>query len=98
MRLPGQKPKVTVVRTTQPRLPGPWQYLSLLPMLQVARGLTRDLPRGAYPIVALVVWRTLKNEQRKQEQALLDARRTAIRRSLPVYVVKPAKKKRFLLF
>jgi hypothetical protein len=98
MRLPGQKPKVDVVRKTQPRLPGPWQYLSLLPMLQVARNLTRDLPRGAYPILALVVWRTLKSEQRKQDAALLTAQRTAIRRSLPVHVVQPAKKKRFLLF
>ncbi|HMA37453.1 MAG TPA: hypothetical protein VKY74_23570 [Chloroflexia bacterium] len=97
MKLPGRQPKIQPVRTVPPRLPGPLQYLDLLPMLTLARTLTRDLPRGAYPLLALVIWRTIQSERRNHSKALLDAEREAIRRSQPVYVVKP-KKKRFLLF
>ncbi|MGI8588066.1 MAG: hypothetical protein ACR2M0_10325 [Chloroflexia bacterium] len=96
MKLPGMKKQPKIVRTVQPRLPGPWQYLDLLTMLSVARRLTRDMPRGAYPLVALVIWRTLQSEQKKQAKTLREAEREAIRRSQVVYVVKP--KKRFGLF
>ncbi len=88
---------VSPVRLIAPRLPGPWQYLDLLPTISLLRNLLSDLPRGAYPIVALVVWRTLMGERQKQAQAGLHAHREAIRRSQPLYIV-GRKKKRFGLF
>jgi hypothetical protein len=97
--IPGQKKKQKTleIHTLRPQLPGPWQYLSLLPMLTVARNLARETPPAAYPVVALVVWRTIQGEQRKRRQAIFDAQREAIRRSQQIYVVKP-KRKRFILF
>ena len=97
--IPGQKKKQKTleIRTLSPRLPGPWQYLSLVPMLTVARNLARETPPAAYPLVAFVVWRTMQSEQRKHRQALFDAEREAIRRSQQIYVVQP-KRKRFILF
>ena len=85
------------IRPVRPQLPGPWQYLGLLPMLNQARTLTRDLPPLAYPLLALVVWRTIQSEERARVKAQLDAHREAIRRSQGIYVVRPPRK-RFLLF
>ena len=99
--IPGQKKRekqtALEIHTLRPRLPGPWQYLGLLPMLTVARNLARETPPAAYPLVALVVWRTMQSEQRKRRQAIFDAEREAIRRSQQIYIVKP-KRKRFILF
>jgi len=97
--VPGKKNKtIDVVRVVRPRLPGPWQYLDLLPMLTALRNLSRDLPPAAYPLLALVAWRTIQSDRRKYRQALLQAEREAIRRSQPVFIAKPPRKKRFLLF
>ena len=96
--MPNKKKQTKLeIRTLSPRLPGPWQYLGLLPMLTVARNLARETPPAAYPLVAFVVWRTIKEEQRKRREAVFDAEREAIRRSQRIYVVKP-KRKRFILF
>ena len=99
--IPGQKRRkkqtALEIHTLRPRLPGPWQYLGVLPMLTVARNLARETPPAAYPLVALVVWRTMQSEQRKRRQAIFDAEREAIRRSQQIYIVKP-KRKRFILF
>ena len=78
-------------------LPGPWRYLDLLPTISLLRNLLADLPRGAYPIVGLMLWRTLTTERKKQQQALLQAHREAIRRSQPLFIV-GRKRKRFGLF
>lgn len=85
------------VRVLRPNLPGPWRYLGLIEMLTTARHLAQDLPRAAYPLVALVVWRTLVSERRKQRQAVLDAQREAIRRAQQIWVVRP-RRKRFGIF
>jgi len=92
------KPRTRLnIRTLRPTLPGPWHYLDLPPMLTAARNLTRDLPPFAYPILAFVVWRTMLKERNDRARAILNAQRTAIRRSQTLYVVKP-RRKRFLLF
>ncbi|HET7078349.1 MAG TPA: hypothetical protein VFM49_12990 [Chloroflexia bacterium] len=96
--MPKKKKQTTLeIHTLRPRLPGPWQYLGLLPMLTVARNLARETPPAAYPLVALVVWRTIQSEQRKRRQAIFDAQREAIRRAQQIYVVKP-QRKRFIFF
>jgi hypothetical protein len=88
--------KLDPIRFLAPRLPGPWQYVSLLSQASVVRNLLNDLPRAAYPLLALVVLRTVQTERRKNQQAILDAHRNAIRRSQTVFVVR--RKKRFGLF
>ena len=88
---------VSPVRLIQAELPGPWRYLDLLPTIRLLRNLLTDLPRGAYPLLGLIVWRTLTIERQKQQQAVLHAHREAIRRSQPVFIV-GRKKKRFGLF
>ncbi|HUS15976.1 MAG TPA: hypothetical protein VM536_13300 [Chloroflexia bacterium] len=85
------------VHKVQPRLPGPWQYLDLLPMLGLMRNRFRDVPRAAYPVIALVVWRTIQGERTKQQKALFDAEREAIRRSQHIHIVAP-KRRRFIFF
>ncbi len=92
-----KKTTVSPVRLIQAGLPGPWRYLDLLPTISLLRNLLADLPRGAYPIVGLVLWRTLTAERKKHQQAVLHAHREAIRRSQPVFIV-GRKKKRLGLF
>lgn len=89
--------KIDPVRLLAPRLPGPWQYVSLLSQVSVVRNLLKDAPRAAYPLIALLLWRTVQTERRKNQQAILDAHRNAIRRSQTVFVVQ-RRKKRFGLF
>lgn len=92
-----KKTSMSPVRLISAGLPGPWRYLDLLPTISLLRNLLGDLPRGAYPILALLAWRTLTTERKKQQQAVLHAHREAIRRSQPVFIV-GRKKKRFGLF
>jgi len=88
--------KTDPIRWISPRLPGPWQYVNLLSQVSVVRDLLKEMPRAAYPLLALVLWRTVQTERRKNERAILDAHRNAIRRSQTVFVVR--RKKRFGLF
>ena len=92
-----KKTTVSPLRIIQAGLPGPWRYLDLLPTISLLRNLLADLPRGAYPILALMAWRTLTAERKKQQHAVLYAHREAIRRSQPVFVV-GRKRKRFGVF
>jgi hypothetical protein len=92
----GEK-KRPIVREINPRLPGPWQYLSIFTMFRAAEHRFRDLPPIAYPVIALVIWRTVQREQREQQEALIEAEREVIRRSQQVYVAR-RKRGRFLFF
>jgi len=89
--------KTDPIRWISPRLPGPWQYVNLLSQVSLVRNLLNETPRAAYPLIALLLWRTVQTERRKNQQAILDAQRNAIRRSQPVFVVQ-RRKKRFGIF
>jgi hypothetical protein len=85
---------------------GPLRYLGMMQTVQVARnGLddVRGLEWVAYPVIALVAWRTLRAERRRRvklaaqaQELKLAARRDAIRDALPADL--RGRKKRFILF
>src|SRR5690349_4998996 len=101
---PAPKSKAALRLRRQQR--GPLRYLGMMQTVEVARnGLddVRGLEWVAYPIIALVAWRTLLAERRKRaklaaqaRELKLDARRDAIRDSLPAEL--RGRKKRFILF
>jgi len=93
-----QSPSKLQLRAVRPWLPGPWQYLDILPAISLIQNRLRDAPNLAYPLLALLVWRTIQRERRERAKALLHAHREAIRRSQQIWVVKPKPQKRFLIF
>jgi hypothetical protein len=101
---PAPKGKAALRLRRQQR--GPLRYLGMLQTVELARDDLRDV-RGlegvAYPVIALVALRTLMAERRRQarlaheaRELRLDARRDAIRESLPANL--RGRKKRFILF
>jgi hypothetical protein len=94
---PAPKSKAALRLRQQQR--GPLRYLGLMQTVDVARHDLADV-RGlewvAYPIIALMAWRTMVSERRKREADLLAARRIAIRDALPKDL--RGRKKRFILF
>jgi hypothetical protein len=78
---------------------GPLRYLGIKQTMDVARQDLADV-RGlewiAYPIIALIAWRTMLAERRKREENALAVRRAAIRDTLPPEL--RGRKKRFILF
>jgi hypothetical protein len=92
-------PKGKAPRRVLQQQRGPLRYLGIKQTMDVARQDLADV-RGlewiAYPIIALIAWRTILAERRKREETALAVRRAAIRDTLPPKL--RGRKKRFILF
>lgn len=103
---PKSTPKSKAALRLRQQQRGPLRYLGMMQTVEVARnGLddVRGLEWVAFPIIALVAWRTMAAEGRKRAKLAVKARelslkdrRADIRESLPADL--RGRKKRFILF